>query len=108
MHMNMHARLTSCFAYIHTDVVSIRRVLSLDLPLRLTKEVKNSSLFFGGHVKEVCDVAFRNDKHMSAAKGVVVISHIGQRVLSNHFSRFAQFAIGYVGGHSRSCCLTCR
>ena len=89
MHMDMHARLTACFADVHADVVSVRRVLRLDQLPRLAKELEDCGLLFGAHVEEVCDMTFGDDKDMSAAKGIAVISHISKFILDEHFGPFA-------------------
>src|SRR5580692_9935347 len=92
MHVHVHPRLATGLADVHADVVAVRRMLLVDLRLRLVQERDDRVLLLGGHVEEIGDVAHRNDEDMSTAEREIVVPYIGERVAQHHVLLDAQRA----------------
>jgi len=85
----MHTGLASRRANIDTDVVAIGRVLPLNELLRIAEKRQDRGVFRGSHIEETCDMAPRDDEHVSAAKRIAVVTDISQRIRKQHCGRHA-------------------
>jgi hypothetical protein len=92
MHVQVHPRLATGLADVHADIVAVRRMLPVDLRLRLVQKRDDRVLRLAGHVEEIGDVAHRNDEDVSTAEREIVVPYIGERIAQHHVLLDAQRA----------------
>jgi hypothetical protein len=95
VHVDMHPRLAAGLADVDADVVTVRRMLGLDLPLHRVQQREHARLLAGRHVEEVGDVASWNDDHVAAAQRVAVVAHVREVVVQHDIGGGTQFAFHF-------------
>ena len=66
VNVDVHARLACGTPNVHSDVVSVRRILRLDERTRTIEELNNSRLLRTRHFEEIGDMPPRHDDDMAA------------------------------------------